>query len=361
MLERMPSESRWTRDEKTGRPVRQVTCAPAISHHPFFLAPAYDGSGRYLIFVSFRTGSGQLYAEDSREGGILRLTDVEALDEWSVYPSGEHVYFAANGGAMRVSLADGTVETLLCAQACRERFGGPVGEGTTALTKDGRFWAVRVKQEKGFAIIIRDNASGEWSLSYEGPMVAHLQFCPDDDNLLFFAGLLTDRVWVLDRKRGQARRIYTRNAAAKQWITHESWIPGRRELSLVDWPHGVLGVNVDTGAVRRIADFNAWHAVCNEDGTLMAADTNFPDRGIFLFDPRREGDAPRLLCCPEASCMGAHWAEPFPYDNGPVRVYAPQHTHPHPRFSPDGSKLVFTSDRSGTAQLYEINLKDKGD
>jgi hypothetical protein len=49
-----------------------------------------------------------------------------------------------------------------------------------------------------------------------------MQFCPDDDNLLFCAGPLTDRVWVLDRRAGQARRVFTRDVAGKQWITHES-------------------------------------------------------------------------------------------------------------------------------------------
>jgi oligogalacturonide lyase len=40
-----------------------------------------------------------------------------------------------------------------------------------------------------------------------------------------------------------------------------------------------------------------------------------------------------------------------------VKVFAPQHTHPHPTFSPDGSRVVFTSDSSGVAQLYEVTLR----
>ena len=55
---------------------------------------------------------------------------------------------------------------------------------------------------------------------------------------------------------------------------------------LVDWPHGIMAVHCETGKVRRIADFNAWHAISNEQGTMMAADTNFPDVGIRLLDPR---------------------------------------------------------------------------
>lgn len=356
MLKTLPSESRYLTDEDTGLRIRQVTDASCINHHPFFLTPAYDPSGRYLYFVSHRTGSPQLYAEDAIARCLLQLTNEPNLDEWSVHPCGEAVYFVAHGCAMRACPNGGTVETLLTAAEVQQRFHGALGEGTTALTHDGCRWAIRIRQEQGFGILLWEN--GRWTQVYSGSMVAHLQFCPDDPNLLFFAGPLTDRVWVLDLAQGKAKRIFTRNAQQKQWITHESWIPGRRELSLVDWPHGIIAANVDTGATRRVTTLNAWHAIANDQGTLMAADTNFPDTGIWLFDPRQTAAQPRLLCCPHASCMGAHWAGSFPYDNGPITTYAPQHTHPHPRFSPDGRRLVFTSDRSGFAQLYEVTLPD---
>lgn len=356
MLNMFPSEAHYLTDEDTSLRIRQVTDAPCINHHPFFLIPAYDPAGRYLYFVSHRTGSPQLYAEDTAAHCILQLTDEPGLDEWSVHPCGDAVYFVAHGCAMRAFPHNGTVETLLTATEVHQRFHGVLGEGTTALTQDGHRWAIRIQQEHGFGILLWEN--GRWTQVYSGNMVAHLQFCPDDPDLLFFAGPLTDRVWVLDLAQGKAKRVFTRDAQRKQWITHESWIPGRRELSLVDWPHGIIAVNVDTSATRRVTTMNAWHAIANSQGTLMAADTNFPDTGIWLFDPRQTEAHPRLLCCPHASCMGAHWAEPFSYDNGPIKTCAPQHTHPHPRFSPDGRRLVFASDRSGFAQLYEVMLPD---
>jgi oligogalacturonide lyase len=184
-----------------------------------------------------------------------------------------------------------------------------------------------------------------------------MQFCPDDASLLFYAGPLTDRIWLINRDGSNNRRLYERQS--DEWITHESWIPNTREVAFVDWPHGVRCINVDTGTERRIASFNAWHPVSNRQGTLMVTDTNFPDIGLQLFDPRTgTSEAPRTLCFPEATSIGDHWNGPFPYADGPIHVYAPQHTHPHPSFSPDGSKVVFTSDRTGTPQLYEVALAD---
>ena len=89
----------------------------------------------------------------------------------------------------------------------------------------------------------------------------------------------------------------------------------------------------------------------------MVADTNFPDIGIQTFDARDGIGEPKTLCYPGASSIGEHWNGPFPYANGPIQVYAPQHTHPHPSFSPDGRYVVFTSDRSGFAQIYEATLE----
>ena len=64
------------------------------------------------------------------------------------------------------------------------------------------------------------------------------------------------------------------------------------------------------------------------------------------------------LCQSNATSEGKHWGGPFPYNDGPVAVEAAQHTHPHPRFAPDNSGVLFTSDKSGHAQLYEVMLEN---
>ena len=118
-------------------------------------------------------------------------------------------------------------------------------------------------------------------------------------------------------------------------------------------------VDADTGAMRWITRFPAWHAHPDDTGLRFVCDTAFPDVGLHLFPAREPGEA-RLLCRSDASSVGAHWAQPFPYNDGPKEVYAPQHTHPHPRFSPDGRRVLFTSDATGHAQLYECFVDEEG-
>ena len=226
--------------------------------------------------------------------------------------------------------------------------------GTTALSTNDRWWAIKYNIGNEACLSITDTQTGKSEIILRRDTIAHLQFCPDDPNLLFYAGPLTDRVWVINRDGTGNRRLYQRQP--QEWITHETWIPGSRELAFVDWPHGVRCIQVDTGVERRVCSFNAWHAVSSPDGRLMVADTNFPDIGVQICDPRDGIGAPTPLCFPGASNMGAHWAGPFPYANGPIEVYAPQHTHPHPSFSPDNRFVLLTSDRTGYAQIYEVRV-----
>lgn len=123
----------------------------------------------------------------------------------------------------------------------------------------------------------------------------------------------------------------------------------------VDWPHAVRSISIDDGTVKTICRINAWHAICDASGQRVVADTNSPDRGINVFNVSAAGE-PQVICYPQASNAGEHWHHPFPYEDGPIKVVAPQHTHPHPRFSPDGRRIVYTSDVSGHAQLYEALL-----
>jgi oligogalacturonide lyase len=354
---RSAPESRIVADPASGPRVRQVTAHPSIHHHPFFFVPAYDRAGEKLIFVSFRTGKPQIFFEDRASGELVQVTDRDDLADWSIYPSpdGRFVYFTAGTGAWRVDLASFEETKLADFGAIEMREKGMVGAamGTTALSANGRWWAVPVKAGAVSRFVLIDTQSGKSGVFLERDTIGHPQFCPDDDNLILYAGPLTDRVWVVNRDGTGNRRAYEREDRM-QWVTHEVWLPGRRAIAFVDWPRGLRLIDLETGVAPWLSRFPAWHAAPDAAGRRFVCDTNFPDRGLHVIPLSTE--APRLLCASEASSEGAHWAGPFPYNDGPVAVEARQHTHPHPRFSPDGKHVVFTSDRTGHAQIYEVEI-----
>ncbi len=339
---------------------------------------------------------------------------------------GRFVYYTASQGAWRVATDSGKAECLLDFGGLAGRAAGMVGAamGTTTVSHDDRYWAVPVKMGKMHRFIVIDTTTGAHESILEAPTIGHPEFHPSDNTLLRYAGSYKERIWVVNRDGSGNRLVYQRQPLAKpnqyEWIVHETWNPApnlvpehsqsspalvarsrppagnrltiagdasgerdgehgsvssensercskvpmapRREIITANWPNGCIGIDIDTGATRPVCSFNAWHPSINRQGTLMCTDTNFPDIGLQLFDPRDGVGEPRPLCFPEASSEGQHWdTDHCPYDDedyqqGKWTVYAPQHTHPHPAFSPDARSVVFTSDHTGFAQVYEVDL-----
>lgn len=353
-----PSELRSFRDEATGAQVRQLTDHPSIHHHPFYYLPAWDDAMQRLTLVSHRTGKPQLYSFLCDTGQLLQLTDRVDLNEWSIHPShdGRFVYFTAGSGAWRVDTASFKEDRLVEFGSANIHEKGMVGAamGTTTLSRDDRWWAVPVKLGDTARFFLIDTQSGKSDVFLERDTIGHPQFHPDDSSWLRYAGPYHSRIWTIRRDGSDNRLAYKRDAAKKEWIVHETWRPGTMEILTVNWPHGVIGIDVQTGIVRNVCRFNAWHPMINRRGDLMVTDTRDPDNGLQLFRVDGADNSPQPLCATKSSSAGDHWRTVHcPYDDGPVNVHAPQHTHPHPNFSPDGQRVAFTSDRTGHAQLYE--------
>ena len=304
-----------------------------------------------LFFVSHRTGRPEVWCEVLVACELQQLTEHEGLAEWSVHPShdGRHVYFTDASGAWRVDTKTRKEERLADFGEVAMREKGMVGAamGTTSLSHDDRYWAVPVKVGAVSRLVVIDTQSGKHEVILERDTIGHPEFHPADSTLLRYAGPYHSRIWVIKRDGSGNRLVYHRRPLNRpgqfEWIVHEVWNPARpREIISASWPSGCIGIDVDTGAVRPVCSFNAWHASINRRGTLMCADTTFPDTGLQILDPRDGIGEPRTLCYPQASNEGRHWnTDHCPYDDddykqGKWSVYAPQHTHPHPSFSPVG-------------------------
>ena len=351
-------------DPQSGRRIRQVTNHPSIHHHPFFFVPAYDRAMKRLIFVSYRTGKPQIFFEDRASGELVQATDRPDLADWSIIPSGDgrYVYFTAGTAGWRVNLDTFEEEQLADFGAVEMREKGMVGAamGTTALSTSGRWWAVPVKAGPVTRFVLIDTEKKTSSVFLERDTIGHPQFCPDDEDLILYAGPLTDRVWVTDRSGAKNRRLYS--ARRQDAVGHPRGLgagPPHRRLRRLAARHAD-----DRRRSRRGAPDHLFAGLARGAGRRRASNSSatptFPDRGLHTFDVDDDpADEAAPLCASEASSEGKHWGGPFPYNDGPVAVEAAQHTHPHPRFSPDDSRVVFTSDKTGHAQLYEVMLDDR--
>ena len=357
------NEGRELTDPDSGVRVRQVTDHPSIHHHPFYYLPAMDDAMRYLVLVSHRTGRPEVFVERQEDRALIQLTDHDGLAEFSVHPShdGRYVYFTDGDGGWRGATESGSAEQLFSFADERRQIDGHVGAamGTTTVSADDRYWAVPVHAGETARMLIVDTERGDAEYTFEAPSIGHPEFHPDDADWLRYAGPYTSRIWIAKRDGSEQRLVYERDVAAKEWIVHETWRPGTREIVTTQWRQGMIGIDVDSGEVRRVCSFNAWHAAISRDGTRLIADTTYPDRGLMLFSAVDGVGEPQLLCASGSSNVGAHWdCDHCPYDDGVTNVYAPQHTHPHPAFSPDGRQVIFTSDRSGHAQVYVAEVPE---
>ena len=236
---------------RLAKSVRQVSADAAMQHHPFFYVPAYDDAMQWLFFVSHARGRPQIFAEHRPDREILQLTRRDDLNEWSLHPShdGRYVYFTAGSRACRINMETMQEEVLANFGDAPMVAGGMVGDamGTTTLSRDDRWWAIPVREQAGSRLHILDTQSGIAECILEAPTIFHPEFHPDDASLLRYCGRYDARMWVVNRNGIDNRLVYQRDAGRKEWVVHETWIPGRREILAVDWPHGLFRVAIDSG------------------------------------------------------------------------------------------------------------------
>src|SRR5215208_7090121 len=72
-------EWREYKDPLTRRRVRQLTDSPAEDYHLYFYNPCVTPDGRYLIFISERTGVSNLFRLELQNGSIVQLTDARPV------------------------------------------------------------------------------------------------------------------------------------------------------------------------------------------------------------------------------------------------------------------------------------------
>ncbi len=166
----------------------------------------------------------------------------------------------------------------------------------------------------------------------------------------------------------------------EEFVVHETFLGRTGDLVYTVWPHALWRMNWQTRERTKIADGNAWHITPSRSGSLVLCDTNHPDRGLHLIDVKN-GEW-TLIGESGASSGGSQWktsryalAEDFARARNAAQagalswmevstdtVYGPQWTHPHPSFSPDERRVVFTSDRTnernpgGHPQVYVLEL-----
>lgn len=363
-----PSELIRDRDSETGAEILQMTDGPAISHATYFLQSSFSADGEVLLFISNRNGSWQLFGvEGFPSGPIRQWTDGPAIHPFSpaFAPSGKSVYFVR--GASVWSIDRATLKE-------RQIVSFPEGSmGEPSIDPRGEWMVAAIRTAAGAGLAVGRTNGADWRILPFPRTVIHPQFHPGDPEWILFAGDPAPRMHAIRRDGTGLKCLYQHGN--EEFVVHETFLGSTGEIAYTVWPHALRSMNFATGVHRTIRDCNAWHITPNHAGTQVLCDTNHPDLGLHLVNVAT--GKWRKICRSGASGAGSQWrtsryalAEDFAaarseaarggtlswMEAGTDTVYGPQWTHPHPSFSPDETKVVFASDRTGTTQVYVATL-----
>jgi oligogalacturonide lyase len=343
--------------------VRQMTDGDYINHPTYFLQSSFTPDGRRILFTSYRTGLPQLFSVGFPDGETTQLTWGAPIHPYSPAIRNDQVFFVRGGEIWRYHLKTATEDRIAA-------FDGQLGEVSPDATGD---WLVAaIKCPAGTGLVCGRSNGSDWHFIPVPRTVIHPQFHPLEPEWIEFAGDPAPRMYRVRRDGSGLECLYEHGN--DEFVVHETFLGHTGDLVFTVWPYKLCRMDWTTRQIRTIADFNAdfkaWHITPNRAGTQILCDTNHPDTGIWLIDAAT-GDR-RFVCLSESGNQGTQWRkstyalkEDFlaaqkgnlswmetPTDS----VYGPQWTHPHPAFSHDERHITFTSDKTGTPQVYVCDL-----
>jgi hypothetical protein len=350
------------RDEETGCRILQLTEVGPINHHLYFLTSSLTPDETQLVFASYRTGRCELFWRGFPHGDTVQLTNEEGVHGYSglITPDGQSLLYTAGGAVRAVALASGETRTLA------EFPGAQLGE--CSLSADGRWIVTAIKRagRSGLAVTAADGTGADVILEIDRTII-HPQFHPTDPDRIAYSQDPAPRMWWVHRDGTGNECLYQH--ANDEFLVHETFLGEGQSLIVVRWPYALLRFDLAARTHRPIAEFNAWHIGGSRDGRTVLCDTAHPDVGIQLVDV--PSGSRRAVCHPCSSNSGSQWrkdryavAEDWAaaadeksralswMEMKADTVYGPQWTHPHPSFSPTERWVLYTSDVSGTPQIY---------
>lgn len=345
--------------------VTQVTHGSYPSNATYFLQQSFLPGDRALIFTSYETGTPQIVEISLDTGATRQLTSGPGIHPFSAaqHPNDRDIVYTR-----RDSLCALDRHTLTDRVIARCD-GASIGE--CSISPDGQWLttAFRRGDERGLLVAAFDGSSSH-TIAFPRTVI-HPQFHPLDPGWIEFAGDPAPRMHRVRRDGSGLECLYQHDN--DEFVVHETFLGATGDLVFTVWPKRLCRMDWTTRAITTITEYNAWHIAPNRAGRRVLCDTNHPDEGIQIISV--EDGTRSFVCRSDASSRGSQWltsryalAEDFARaragqasalswmeaDND--TVYGPQCTHPHPSWSREETRIVFTSDRTGVPQVYTATV-----
>lgn len=372
---RFPPERQIVVDRTTGAVLTALTTAAADDEKLYQTHPQWAADRVHVIFGSrgrSRDGRPQIFAVNEVTGDIVQLTDGPGVQVFSasLVPArkSSKLYYLRNEGG-RVRLIELDLDRLLSKRApgAAEDVGHervvavlpPDYRNAGGFTLDAEekvaYFGVHLREppprEPGQplpqvpgGIRAVDLGTGAYTKVVDAPFrVGHVQANPWVSGEILYChetgGDAPQRMWIVRADGSGNRPLFAEEP--KDLATHEVFIDrdhvmfnliGRKPEQRTR-PTGITVVSLRDGRVEPVGQAPGpgfWHGAGTEDGRWAVGDTF--DRELYLID-RRSGERTLLT--------------------------AGHSGHPHPNFSPDGTRILFQSGLLGDGKsldLFVVNI-----
>ena len=367
-------EWRTYTDRETGAKVTQLCDYFANHCHVYFTNPSLFDNDTKLVMFGERENKANLFTVDLLSGEILQLTDYERIppphecnfQNIGVSSIRSEAYCWYKNKLMAIELHTGKE---------RELYTMPQGyrRGNTNVTSDGKFvlghcikdLSKEMELDTGHGYVGFDE---HWERNphcfiYKAPVdggkteiiheenlwLGHINASPVHPNLVSFCHegpwhKVDHRIWVLDHVSGEIWKVRERKVPNER-IGHEYWYADGETIGY----HGEVPTSGEKFFGRAKYDNSNPHEtsfpfftghIHSNDEEYVVGDGYGSTKHVRIWRYNRAADkyeGPRAVCIHRSSLNS-------------------QIVHVHPRFTPDGKKIIFTSDQSGYGSPYIVEV-----
>jgi len=373
-------------DNYSGCKVIRLTDHLGHSNHLYFTDPCWINEGQSFVFTSDRGNHSNLFRYDLDTYTVTQLTDLQgqSIENERVFdhrPAGaysainkKHYYWWQNA---LYELDVDTCDERIVYQAPPDKVLGIHG----ITSADGRYVCNMMRDKidptepvleypysyfpslypgKPLTQIIRvEIATGKMEVIHEDRrFMTHVNLSPTNPDIMTFChegpwNLVEQRIWGLNIQTGERWKIRPQDDGEFA-IGHEYWFTDGEHIGYHGRPRNGQGDHVygyckwdNSDTIETRFPFHSWHFASNDyqlivgDGTGVAQSGKQPFIQLFKWD----GDnyiGPKIVAIHRSTFNG-------------------QHAHCHPRFTPDGKHILYTSDVSGYSNMYLVELKEYDD
>lgn len=243
--------------------------------------------------------------------------------------------------------------------------------GELMITKDGKHISLRIGFDAAlgsatvsarFLVVEVETGNVVYSFDkgFERPFnhANHSMICPTNYKRVYFSHegttqYISNRMWIYDNDEKRmwnfAKQRLDENGNVGDCFGHEVWAPDGKGMYFVKYPastlepKGLLHVDIDSGKIEAVATgYDYWHVCVSPDNKYLTADTFEPDKSDKA---KSEVVVVDLADGTETLVEVARQGVTHP-------------AHPHPQFSPNSDKIVYTHfDENGTVMTRIAYLK----